>query len=222
MRRKPLALLAVSMILSACVGDGGPGSDSPRADAAPEARTESVELPVIHDFEVPGAAPQVELPPTDNPEIRVGEHTAAIFAVERPEVAADCLVAAQLRLYVNDSSANAPEQLAIYASHVFNAHDKKTGQRFGYTGTALDNRPRAMTSDPLSGWSSWDVTDIVRLWIGREPFPSRGKLPPKKGPIVFTLRDTEGAEPFGTAVIASAEAETAPHLVVTHKPDCSA
>lgn len=217
-----LCLIVVLAAFAAC-DDGAPGEAGANDGSGSTPETATTELAVLHDFQVPGAAPQVRLPPVDEPEIRVGEGSAAIFASKRPKMPAHCLIAAQLRLYLSEASANAAEQLAIYPSHVFNASDKRTGDRFGYVGTALDVRPRSMLAEAHVGWSRWDVTDIVRLWLAREAFPSQGKRAPKKGPIVFTLRDVEGAEPFGSAVVASVEtAENAPHLLVRHQTDCSA
>lgn len=196
--------------------------ESPDTHAA-DPETKSVEVAVVHDFDVSPALPDTKLSGVDEKTLEVGEGRTAIIAIERPLVPVRCLVAAQLRLYLEAASEPAEEQLAIYPSHVFNAVQKRDGDKFGYSGSALDIRPRATVADAGSGWSQWDVTDIVSTWISRRPFPSRGRRAPKRGPIVLTLRDVDGAEPFAIATLVSSDAaENAPHLIVTQTRGCTA
>jgi hypothetical protein len=163
--------------------------------------------------------PDTELAGVTNPTIEVGRGKVAILAIARPNVAPTCLKA-HLQLHVKEASPLAAEQLAIYPSHVFNALEKSEGQPFGYAGTLLDTRPRAMAADLSPGWRTWDVSEIVNLWLSREPFPSQARVP-KEGPIVLALRDLDGAKPFGTMTFSSADAtDRAPYLSITQSEDC--
>lgn len=216
-------LLAVGMTilasLAACTPDA---SDAPPAEAAQASETNSVEIPVIHDFGVAGAAPQTTLSGVDAPSIDVGKGKLAILAVERPPISARCITAAQLHLYLQRHSDLAAGELAVYPSHVFNAPEKQDGDQYGYSGSALDIRPRAALDEAVNGWTQWDVTDIVKRWLSRRPFPS-GDRAPRATPVVLTLRDIDLAKPFATATLASMDApDHAPHLVITHTPQCGA
>lgn len=194
---------------------------APRDVASPDETVNSSESPVIHDFGVERFVPDTVLSGVGSPSIEVGKAKAAILAIDRPQISLDCLAAAQLRLYIEDASPDAAGQLAIYPSHVFNAEDKHDGDRYGYVGTSLDNRPRSMAEELAPGWSHWDVTDIVRRWVGQQPFPSQGARAPKHGPIVLALRDVDGAEPFASATVTSADAPAnKPHLLVTQRSQC--
>lgn len=153
----------------------------------------------------------------------MGKGQLAIIAIQRPSISADCITAAQLRLQLEQPSDLAAGELAVYPSHVFDAATKRSGERYGYWGSVLDIRPRARLEEAGAGWTHLEVTDIVKRWMGRKPFPSRGLVAPKKGPIVLTLRDVDGAEPFGTATVVSSDARANnPLLIVTHTPACKA
>lgn len=219
MRRRCMASLMVSVFLvGACELTEGERTDP---QPTPTIATSSIEARVLNDFGVLPAVPDSKLETVNDPSIDVGKGKVGIFAVERPEIAGRCLVAAQLRLYLQRATERISTELAIYSSHVFNAHTKRAGDRFGYSGSALDIRPRAnLDEDVANGWSAWDVTDIVRRWLSRRPFPSMGLRASKRGPIVFTLRDVDGAGPFARATVASAESGNAPHMIVTHHRDC--
>jgi len=178
---------------------------------------------VVHDFEVVGAAPQTRLSDVDAPSVQVGEGKVVILAIERPTITARCITAAQLRLYLQRHSKVAAEELAVYPSLVFNATKKRDGDEYGYSGSALDIRPRATLDEATNGWTEWDVTDMVKRWLGRRPFPSQALQAPRSGPIVLTLRGIDGAKPFATATFASADAaDDKPHLVITYTVGCNA
>lgn len=52
----------------------------------------------------------------------------------------------------------------------------------------LDNQPKGeaeVLAEP--GWLTFDVTDIVRLWVSRQPFPSQGIRAPR-GPLALAVR----------------------------------
>lgn len=223
MRQTCLAFLAVTLgVFAACTSGKNSRDADPHTNAEGAVRTKSVQLPVIHDFRVSPALPAIKLVDVDAPTIQAGYGSVAIIAVRRPSIPARCLVAAQLRLYLKDRSGVAAE-LAIYPSHVFNATEKREGDDFGYSGSALDIRPRATLDEATTGWSQWDVTDIVKLWLRRGAFPSQGASAPKRGPIVLTLRDVDGGEPFGSVTFVSADAsDNTPHLIATHKGKCDA
>ncbi len=192
-------------------------------EPTPTVSTKSFEARVLNDFGVFPAVPDAKLTNVEAPSIEVGKGKVAIFAMKKPEVPASCVIAAQLRLFLQEATERISTELAIYPSHVFNALQKRDGDRFGYSGSALDIRPRAtLDEDVTRGWSAWDVTDVVRRWLSRRPFPSTGARVPKRGPIVFTLRDMDGAKPFATATLASSDgADQAPHLIITQRHDCT-
>jgi hypothetical protein len=214
--------LAVGVtILASLIACTPESSDGPPAEGAQQ--TKSLEASVIHDFGVTGAAPQTKLTGVDAPSIDVGKGKLAILAVERPPVDAGCITAAQLRLYLQRHSPLAAGELAIYPSHVFNATEKEEGDEYGYSGSALDTRPRTTLDEATKGWTHWDVTDIVKRWLSRRPFPSQAVRVPRAMPIVLTLRDIDGAKPFATATFASADAsENRPYLVIAHTEQCGA
>lgn len=218
MGRKLLSVAVFLCLLAGCT----PDSSEPTQPEAQAPATKSVRVPVIQDFGVASARPETRLSGLKAPSIDVGKEKVAIIAVERPAVSATCITAAQLRLYLESHSDLAAAELAVYPSFVFNAVHKKDGDKYGYSGSALDTRPRATLDEAASGWSEWDVTDIVKRWVGHRPFPSQGSQAPRGAPIVLTLRDVDGAEPFATATVASAEAaKNSPYLVVTHTDTCN-
>lgn len=177
---------------------------------------------MLGDFSVSPAAPGTELTTVSSQTLDVGDGAVALLAVERPTVAARCIVDARLRLYVEESSDLVSTELAVFASHVFDALEKEDGDDFGYSGSLLDVRPRGEYAGEASGWTDWDVTHIVSRWVAGDPFPSRAMRVPRRGPIVLAMRDVDLAEPFATATIASSEAgEYAPHVVVTSRDDCA-
>ena len=219
----PCAALAVALITACTPGSSQRGSGP---EAQPTEETASMRMPVIHDFGVPGKAfgPSSGTRVSDGArEIPVGRRQTGIFAIRRPSIPASCIKAAQFRLYIEKYEGFISAQLAIYPSHVFNALTKRDGDEFGYAGSVLDIRPRATLDTEVTGWSRWDVTNIVKTWVGRRPFPSQGIVAPRTGPIVLTMRDVDGATPFATATVASLEAAAhAPHLVLSHTKDCRA
>lgn len=219
MRRKWLAAGLTTLVsLAGCTPDS---SEAPSSKGARASTTKTVEATVIHDFAVAGAAPETRLSGVDARSIDVGEGKLAILAVARPTIDAACITAAQLRLYLQRHLDLAAGELAIYPSHVFNATEKQDGDEYGYSGSALDIRPRATLDEATNGWTQWDVTDIVKRWLSRKPFPSRGLRAPPASPIVLTLRDIDGAEPFATATFASADAsDNTPYLLITHTAQC--
>jgi hypothetical protein len=196
------------------------GVDSPRR-VAHSVETETTIQRVVNDFGVSPAVPGTVLARVDSPTIRVGHRDVAILAIDRPRTPRRCIVAAQLRIYTERTRGEVAEELAVYPSLVFDAADKREGDAFGYSGSALDIRPRGSLELDPSGRVASDVTDIVRLWMAGYPFPSRSLRAPKTGPIVFTIRDMEGVPPFATATIVSSDARVnRPELVVTHERDC--
>lgn len=222
MRRNGLAAMTTLLSLAAACTPGSQPTE-PERPAQQPAETESVEVPVVHDFGVTGLVPHTVLSNVHARAIEVGEGRAAIIAIERPYISASCVTAAQLRLYLVQASDLAAGQLAVYPSSVFNALAKQDGVHYGYSGSALDIRPRATLDQAAPGWSQWDITDIVKRWIGHKPFPSRGLVAPMKGPIVLTVRDVDGAEPFATATFVSSDAnDRKPYLIVTRTEDCGA
>lgn len=188
-------------------------------DVAPERPdTVSERLSVVADFRVPSFSGERSLRSVSAPEIAAGRRATAIIAIQRPRVDARCLVAAQLRLYITHATEAAADGLAIYPSHVFDATSKRNGDAFGYAGTLLDIRPRAVADELVEGgWSHWDITDIVRLWLKGGPFPSQGAPVPGTGPVVLSLRDKEG--PYERSSFTSIEGRTdrRPHVVLTHR-----
>lgn len=177
---------------------------------------------MVADFSVVPAAPDTELSTVRARRVDAGRARVSIFAIERPPVRARCLVEARLRLYVERSSGPIAEELAVYPSHVFDAASKRDGERFGYSGALLDVRPRATSEGDRSGWREWDVTAIVKRWIGGGAFPSVGHRAPEQGPVVLALRDLDGAPPFAAASVASADAPSnRPELVVTRLEGCA-
>lgn len=177
-------------------------------------------LPVIADFAVRAAYPDARLANVRSPSLAVGRRSAAVVAIRRPAFSARCLTAARFRLYVKRVEGPSNE-LAVYPSHVFDAATKRDGDRFGFSGTALDVRPRAIAKFVAGSWAEWDVTRIFRLWIGSRAFPSRGILPPERGPVVLTLRDVDGAAPFAMATILTQESPSnSPYVIVTRRASC--
>lgn len=223
--KRRLVALGAGLVVVALIG-GLAGASTLLGDdgitPAPGLADVTVDLPVVADFQLESIVPTTVLSGVTSSRIDVGRRRAAIIAIERPQISAGCMVSAQLRLFIEEASANAADQLAIYPSHVFNAADKKDGERYGYLGTSLDNRPRSMATTLTPGWSEWDVTDITRLWLSGQRFPSQGARAPNEGPIVLALRDLEGAEPFGTATFTSTDANAnRPYLVITQTRDCA-
>ena len=192
----------------------------PASDPVPEPRegpqTTSYPVDVTADFGVGSASPDELLRTVGAETIQVGRGAAGVIAVERPREKARCVVAAQLRLYLPEASELVASEIAIYPSHVFNAASKRDGERFGYAGTALDSRPRSVLDEVGTGWTGWDVTDIVKLWLRGGPFPSQGGQVPKRGPIVFAIRDVDLARPFAEARFVSADGprDRRPHMLV--------
>jgi hypothetical protein len=220
MRRKWLAV-ALLVVSTAPACDPANGNDSaPRVERT-RRPTESRSEPVLAAFGVTSAVPDTKLESVDAEAIDVGRGKVGIFAIGRPSVPTRCIVAAQLRLYVEKASEVAEHEVAIYPSLVFDAADKREGSRFGYAGSVLDIRPRATLDEDPVGWSAWDVADILKLWLRGGPFPSMGRRAPRKGPIVLTMRDVDGAEPFGHMSVVSSDASTnTPRMVVTSERDC--
>lgn len=216
-----MALLA----LGGCDGGGrdlSSSTPSPRgATSSPAPEVDSFETRVVADFSVSPARPGTELSTVQARTLQGGRGSAVIFAVARPGVPARCIAGAALRTFVEGSSGEVADELAVYPSHVFDAPEKEDGDAFGYSGSLLDSRPRATTDDTGGGWVEWDVTDVVKLWTGGGAFPSRGMFVPERGPIVLALRDVDLADPFATVRIASADApESRPHVAVTVRKEC--
>lgn len=220
MRRSTTLFIILLVTLSACDSDDSQGTQGPPG-STPTVDTSSIELPVLNDFQSPQDAQGTKLSGVEDKTIKVGHGAAAVLAVERPLTEPRCILAAQFRLYLTQASGLAAKELALYPSHVFDALSKKDGDEFGYAGTALDIRPRATLQNSEPGWSEWDVTDVVKLWLRGGPFPSRGLNVPDQGPIVLTIRDVDGAEPFGTATFISSDgSDRRPYVVVTQRANC--
>lgn len=215
MRRKWELAVALLVVTAACEGDRA-------VVVRPETpATAAIEVPVVADFSVARAIPGETLTTVGSESLRAGRGGVAIFAVERPRVPPRCIVDARLRLFVTDMSGTLAEELAVYPSHVFDAARKTDGERFGYSGSLLDVRPRALYEDGGGGWSEWRVTAIVKRWLSGRPFPSLDKRVPERGPVVLALRDAEGAQPFAEIEVASADsASDVPHMVVSAREGC--
>lgn len=218
-------IAAVALIaLAACEGGDGSEATRPRPSQLPATTpvpTTSEQVPVLGDFSVSSAAPGTELTTVSAESLEVGDGAVVVLAVERPAVPARCVVEARLRLFVEESSGLFSTELAVYPSRVFDALEKEDGEDFGQSGSLLDVRPRGDYAGEASGWTDWDVTEIVKRWVAGHPFPSESLRVPERGPIVLAVRDVDLAEPFGTGVVASSEAgDEAPHVVVTSRDDC--
>lgn len=221
MRRRWQLAVFVLVVVAAC--DRAEDAAAPTPEPPPAATpvpTTVVELPVLADFAVSPPAPDTELTTVEASALEAGEGAVAIFAVERPDVPARCILDARLRLFVEESSGLTSTELAVYPSHVFDAAEKADGERFGYSGALLDARPRAVYQGESGGWTEWDVTGIVTRWVAGDAFPSRGSHAPERGPIVLALRDFDLAAPFATATVASSESAHAPHVTLTSREDC--
>lgn len=184
------------------------------------ASTRRVALEVVADFSVEPAAPGAELTTVEAEALRAGEGSAVVVAVERPKARPGCIADVRLRLFLEEWSDVAADELAVYPSHVFDARRKADGDSFGYSGSLLDVRPRATFEGVAEGWGEWDVTRIVKPWIGGWTFPSRGHRAPARGPVVLALRDAELAEPFATATIASLESARPPRAFAFVEERC--
>lgn len=211
-------LAGIAVVVAASCDGAGPGAATP-ATGRPSPPVEIVETRVVADFGVAPAAPHTALSTVRTRMVDAGRGSVAIFAVERPAGPPRCIAEARLRLFLERSSGPVAEELAVYPSHVFDAAAKRDGERFGYSGALLDVRPRATFEDGGSGWSEWDVTPIVKRWIGGGAFPSVGHRAPERGPVVLALRDVDGAAPFATATVASADAPTNPPQLVVAAPE---
>ncbi|HEX2293944.1 MAG TPA: hypothetical protein VHN37_01395 [Actinomycetota bacterium] len=218
---KPAVAAAVLVMLVSCepAREAAAPVESPEP-GEPSVALERVELDVLGDFAVAPALPDTTVDATGSPSMDVGNGSVVILALERPPTPARCLAEVRLRLFLEEWSELAAEELAVYPSHVFDALRKSDGDRFGYSGSLLDVRPRATLDSSATGWSDWDVTAIVKLWTGGGAFPSRGLFVPERGPIVLALRDVDLAPPFANARIASTESGHAPHAVALVKKEC--
>jgi hypothetical protein len=213
--------VAVLVMLASCepVDEGAAPPDAPDDLVAASRR---VEIEVLGDFSVAPTLPDSVLTTVRSPVLRVGDGSAAFFALERPRVPARCISDVRLRLFVEEWSALAQEELAIYPSHVFNALEKRDGDRYGYSGALLDVRPRGTLDSFTAGWAEWDVTGIVKRWVGSWTFPSLGRRVPGRGPVVLALRDVDLAEPFARAKIASTESPGRPRAFAFVEEGCPA
>lgn len=209
--------LAVLVVLGGGACEADPGAA--RREPTPAAAT-VVEVPVVADFAVAEPSPDHELTTVRSEWLRAGDGAAAIIAVRRPPTPSRCIADARLRLFVRETSGAVAEELAVYPSHVFNAARKTDGDAYGYAGSLLDVRPRATYEDAGGGWSEWRVTAIVRRWLSGRAFPSLRKTVPERGPVVFALRDVEGAEPLAAIEVTSAEGDEVPHMVVSVLEGC--
>lgn len=190
--------------------------------SAPPVTTRRVELPVLADFSISPALPDTEVSTVRSPRLRAGKGGVAFFAVARPPVPVKCIAQVRLGLSVEGWTDDAAEELAVYPSQVVNALAKRNGDRFGYSGSLLDVRPRASFVGHVEGWAEWDVTAIVKRWVGSGVFPSRDLRVPRKGPVVLALRDAEGAEPLVRVAVGSTEAPRPPAVVARVEKECPA
>ena len=213
----------VLAVLAGCEADRESVAPSPVPSPAPATSqpVSETRAAIVADFAVAPAAPGTELSTVSAATLEAGRGSVVLVAAERPRVAVRCMAGARLRMFLHESSDLVTEELGVYPSHVFTAATKRDGEPYGYSGALLDVRPRALYEDAGSGWSEWDVTGIVKRWVGGRPFPSQGLRAPARGPIVLALRDVDGAEPFATATIASVEAtKNRPHLVLARLKGC--
>jgi hypothetical protein len=138
---------------------------------------------------------------------------AVVFDTTRTD--ADCLDRAVLRLRVQPG-ADAGGEIAAYASA---ARSLALGQEppagSGGPATLLDNRPRGTaTIKPGGDALELDVTDLTRLWISGDAFPSTGRRVPAGSPLVLLVRPPDATDgTYGTDVLAAA-------LVMTETPSC--
>lgn len=217
MRWKRLAAIVLLAVLVACEPNGEEAAPS----TAPEP-PRPLELRVVGDFAVDPARPDTEVTNVGAKRLRAGNGSTAFFAVQRPPVPARCIAELRLRLFLHEWPGVGEEELALYPSHVFDAHRKRDGDRFGYSGALLDVRPRAPFEGVVSGWGEWDVTGIAKRWIGGWTFPSQGRRAPERGPIVLALRDTDLVSPSVTATVASTESGHAPEALALVREGCPA
>lgn len=212
-------------VLASC--ERAPEETEPLPVPAPEpsvapVTTRRVELPVLGDFSVSPAMPDTELTTVRSPRLRAGKGSVAFFAVARPRVPVRCIAQVRLGLSVEEWTDSAGEELAVYPSQVVNALRKRNGDSYGYSGSLLDVRPRATFVGHVEGWAEWDVTAIVKRWVGGGVFPSRGLRVPRKAPVVLALRDAEGAEPLVRVAVGSTEAPRPPAVVARVEKECPA
>ena len=220
---KRAALAAVVALLSSCEPAREGAAPAPAASGDSSnlvAGSRRVRLPVRGDFAVAPALPDTELTTVSATKLSVGDGSVGHFAVARPRVRAGCIVEVQLRLFVEGWTELAGEELAVYPSSVVNALHKRDGDRYGYSGSLLDVRPRGIFRGVTSGWAEWDVTAIVKLWSAGGAFPSRGVYVPEHGPVVLALRDVDLAEPFATATVASVESSRPPEVFAFVEESC--
>lgn len=214
--------VAVFLLLSvACEPareEASPSVPADRSALVPPARR--VPVRVLGDFSVDPALPDTRLTTVDSPSLRAGDGSVVVFALRRLRVPARCIVDVRLFVTVEEWHELAGEELALYPSHVVNALTKRDGDRYGYSGSLLDTRPRAAFDGSAAGLASWDVTAIVKRWVGGRAFPSRGVYAPDRGPVVLALRDTDLAEPFATATVASVESPHPPEGFAFVEEDC--
>jgi hypothetical protein len=129
-------------------------------------------------------------------------------------VPGECLGRVTLELYSLEGEGGAGP--AVYPAAVPEITSVRGGDRFGHT--VLDTRPRGvMLREPTTGWSSFDVTEVYRLWLD-EAFTEHGYAIVSEN-VILSVRPESATYDFRRR-FASRErsAALAPRLLVREEP----
>lgn len=145
------------------------------------------------------------------------EEFASVAAVfDTSAIDPDCLDRAVLQLRLRPDPAGPGGEIAAYASAARSLADGRVPPPgSGGPATLLDNRPRGTASfAPGDDLLELDVTEVARLWVAGDAFPSRGRRVPVGSPLVLLVRPPDASDgTYGVGLLGA-------DLVLTPSPGC--
>jgi hypothetical protein len=141
-----------------------------------------------------------------------GKRDSALFAFQSVPVRSTCVQHAELTLFAPHGSSAGPVRVYPSAALSF-ALGKVIADSSGGAGTLLDNQPAADPADTAPGNQTFDITDIVRLWVDGGPFSSGDRWIATSSPLVLNLRVPDSTS--GAYEVAFKASKPAPRLVIT-------